>query len=144
MKAERMMPGDIPEVAELEARLFSDAWSLDGIRGSLEQANAACFVVREEKQISAYLLGYWAVDECEIARVGVDETKRRRGLATELLMALKAFCQRKTCTRILLDVRESNRGARCFYEACGFQEDGIRKAFYRDPEEAAVLMSLRV
>ena len=139
-----MAVDDIHQVAELEAQLFKDAWSPNSIRGSLEQANAACFVVRREQQVLAYLLGYWVADECEIARIGVEETMRRRGLASDLIDALKVLCRDKSCTRILLDVRESNEEARRFYEACGFREDGIRKAFYGDPEEAAVLMSLRV
>ena len=51
------------------------------------------------------------------------------------------LAKRKKIRRLLLDVRESNREARAFYEKMAFQEDGIRRGFYQDPPEDAVLMS---
>ena len=55
--------------------------------------------------------------------------------------ALKKQVKDLGCTKVLLDVRESNEAARRFYEKSGFSEDGVRPKFYSDPEEDAVLMS---
>ena len=138
---EKMKPEDIPFVELLEKQLFSDSWSDKGILGTLEQATAACFLAKQDGKDCGYLLGYWAADECEIARIGVKKSFRRQGVATALIRALAQFGLANACTGIFLDVRESNHAARCFYKACGFREDGIRKHFYKDPGESAVLMS---
>lgn len=138
---EKMKPEDIPFVEMLEKQLFTDPWSDKGILGTLEQATAACFLARQEGKACGYLLGYWAADECEIARIGVEKSFRRQGVATALIDALKRLGISNACTGIFLDVREGNCPARSFYKTCGFQEDGIRKHFYQEPEEAAVLMS---
>ena len=52
-----------------------------------------------------------------------------------------AFCEAQQITRIMLEVREGNKAARRFYEKCGFTEDGIRKNYYENPQENAILMS---
>ena len=138
---EKMRPEDIPFVETLEKQLFTDPWSDKGIRGTLEQATATCFLAKQNGKACGYLLGYWSADECEIARIGVEKSARRQGVATALIEALKHFGIANACTGIFLDVREGNHAARCFYKACGFREDGIRKHFYKAPEESAVLMS---
>ena len=58
-----------------------------------------------------------------------------------MMLALENFCEEKGIVNLMLDVRESNEAAIAFYKGCGFVEDGIRKDFYTDPKEDAILMS---
>lgn len=62
-------------------------------------------------------------------------------MGKSLIRTLEEIGKKKQIRRLLLDVRESNREARAFYEKMAFQEDGVRRGFYQDPPEDAVLMS---
>ena len=130
----KMRSEDIPIVAELEKELFSDAWSPGGIEETIRQNHTLCLVAEKNEKIAGYLLVYYVMDECEIARIGVSAKLRRQGAGGLLICRLERFCRENGITRILLDVRESNLGARRFYQYCGFCEDGQRKNFYCDPQ----------
>ena len=76
-----------------------------------------------------------------IARIATAPSMRRQGAAGQMFQELVAFCEEQQITRIMLEVREGNEAARRFYEKCGFTEDGIRKNYYENPQENAILMS---
>ena len=131
-------------VAEIEHQSFSDAWSEKAILETLEQNNSVCFVAEKAGKRVGYLLGYTAVDEVEIARIAVIDEMKRQGVGHALMLALKAWSKEHQIAKVLLDVRESNQAAGAFYAREGFVNDGVRKAFYQDPKEDAVLMSLEI
>ena len=131
-------------VAEIEHQSFSDAWSERAILETLEQNNSVCFVAEKAGKRVGYLLGYTAVDEVEIARIAVIDEMKRQGVGHALMLALKAWSKEHQIAKVLLDVRESNQAAGAFYAREGFVNDGVRKAFYQDPKEDAVLMSLEI
>ncbi len=133
---------EIAGVAVLEAAVFSDAWTEQGIRESASQGQAFVLVAKEEDELFGYCIVYYVLDEAEIARIAVDEKYRGQGVGRMLLDAVTERCRDKGITRLLLDVRESNAGARAFYKAYGFAQDGVRKGFYEAPKEDAVLMSM--
>jgi ribosomal-protein-alanine acetyltransferase len=80
-------------------------------------------------------------DEWEIENLVVDAGSRRRGLASRLLDQLLGYARDQTAKAVRLEVRESNRAARGLYAKWGFRETGRRKNYYRDPEEAALLLT---
>ena len=80
----------------------------------------------------------------EIARIAVIDEMKRQGVGHALMLALKAWSKEHQIAKVLLDVRESNQAAGAFYAREGFINDGVRKAFYQDPKEDAVLMSLEI
>ena len=96
----------------------------------------------EGDTLLGYFLCYYVLDECEIARIAVAESERRRGIGQMLFDYMQQICREKELTRMLLDVRKSNRTAIAFYEKNGFGTDGERKLYYggKNPEDA-VLMS---
>ena len=94
--------------------------------------------------ILGYVIFYYVLDEGEIARIATAPAHRRQGVAARLLEKMRAFSHDKNITRWLLDVRESNESAIHFYEAAGFTRDGVRKNFYANPAEDAILMSCEV
>ena len=150
---QRAQSADISKIADLEKEIFSDAWSEKSLLETWNQKNAEIFIAKntqkgmqEEKkdtyQIAGYVIFYYVLDEGEIARIAVSPAFRRCGTATQIFRKLQEFCGEKEIKKIMLEVRESNEAARAFYKKCGFEEDGIRKNYYEDPKENAVLMSV--
>lgn len=132
---------DAAAIAEMEHQIFSDAWSEKSVLDTMNQKNAVCLTAEKAGRIIGYVLSYTAVDEAEIARIAVAEEFRRQGTARAILRELENVCSNKGVKKLLLDVRESNREARAFYTDMGFQEDGIRRRFYENPQEDGILMS---
>lgn len=132
---------DLPMIADLEREIFSDAWSFKSLEETWNQKNAVIFAAKIEEKIAGYLIFYYVLDEGEIARIATAPAVRRQGAAGHIFRELVSFCEEQQITRIMLEVRESNEAARRFYEKCGFTEDGIRKSYYENPQENAVLMS---
>ena len=132
---------DAAAIAEMEHQIFSDAWSEKSVLDTMNQKNAVCLTAEKAGRIIGYVLSYTAADEAEIARIAVAEEFRRQGTARAILRELENVCSSKGVKKLLLDVRESNREARAFYTDMGFQEDGIRRRFYENPQEDGILMS---
>ena len=132
---------DIKQIAELETRTFSDAWTEKSVRETFEQTQAFITVAEVDGKFAGYCIIYYVMDEAEIARIAISEDVRRQGIGSGLLDYTCEWCREKEVIRLLLDVRESNKGAIAFYETYGFQADGMRKNFYDLPRENAVLMS---
>lgn len=140
----KIIDSDIEQIAELENQIFSDAWTVKGIADTKKQSQAFITVAEEDGKIAGYCIIYYVLDEAEIARIATHEKWRRRGVGRQLLDFTCECCKEKEVERLLLDVRESNEGARAFYETYGFVVDGIRKNFYDMPKEHAVLMSMMI
>lgn len=139
-----MTEQDVVQIAELEKKVFPDAWTSTGIYETFCQNQAFVAVAECDGEITGYCIIYYVMDEGEIARIAVDEKVRRQGVGCGLLDFICECCKIKKVYRLLLDVRESNEGARRFYEQYGFTVDGVRKNFYDQPKENAVLMSKNI
>lgn len=135
----------LEQTAHLEAQIFPDPWSAHEIEATVKQKHTLCAAVREGDTLLGYFLCYYVLDECEIARIAVAKEARRRGIGGMLMEGLKELCREKGITKILLDVRKSNRVAIIFYEKNGFVTDGVRRNYYGGTEpEDAVLMSCAI
>lgn len=141
LKLREMRQEDSARIAELEYEIFPDPWTEAGIKETFLQPHAFIAVAEDEQIIQGYCIIYHVLDEAEIARIAVDVSGRREGIGSRLL----EFCEKLSIERgaeiMLLDVRESNVAARSFYEKQGFCVDGMRKNFYDNPKEHALLMS---
>ena len=148
----------ISEIAALESDIFPDPWSEKSIRDTLENPQARIWAIISRQvppcscdstapehagkpQLLGYVIFYYVLDEGEIARIATTPQHRRQGVAVRLLEKMRAFSYEQNITRWLLDVRISNETAIHFYKAAGFVEDGVRKNFYANPPEDAILMS---
>jgi ribosomal-protein-alanine N-acetyltransferase len=115
------------------------AWSVK----SLEQINLRGelgWVIEDDHKVVGFLVIQSVVAEAELLNLCVAPGKRRAGLAEALLNEAVAELRRDRVDRLFLEVRESNTPAISFYEKHQFRKTGRRPAYYRDPEEAAVLM----
>lgn len=133
---------DLPRIADLELAIFPDAWSLSALQESLHQKSRTWLGgIWLDGLLIGYVIFYHVLDEGEIARIAVDPVYRRKGAAARLLHAVEDFCEEKGIDRLMLEVRKSNVPAISLYREYGFAEDGIRKNYYKNPVEDAVLMS---
>lgn len=131
---------DIPNVAELERECFSMPWSERSLLKEVDNQDSL-FLVKEQKgKVVGYVGMYYVYPEGDITNVAVAKDYRGKGIATELLEQAFLIAGTREITEFTLEVRVSNTAAIRLYERLGFKEEGIRKNFYDNPEEDAVIM----
>ena len=135
---------DLDAVAALEADTFTNPWTRDMLERELRQSDVArVYVVRLPGQPVAAFCACWLVyDELHINTIAVAANLRRQGTATALMSFLLAEGAAHGARRTFLEVRRSNVPAQRLYESLGFKETGIRKNYYTQPEEDALVLSL--
>lgn len=162
----------IDEIAEIESEIFSDAWSAELLRDSFRYDYNHYMVVTSdgeliswsdrtettdseliteragtektdaetgdgEGNIAGYII-YSESDVFELQRIAVRESERRKGLADRLMKKLLEVTE----GRIILEVRSKNLPAIGLYNKYGFSRIGVRKGYYSDPADDAVIMEL--
>lgn len=141
MQIRPMTKEDCAQVAAIEAVSFSVPWSLRAFTDTVEKANFRYFVAEEAGEILGYCGFLYVLDEAEIPNVCVKASARKQGVGKQMMNVLIEEAAKLGMAVLYLEVRESNHGARRLYESLGFVENGIRKNFYEQPTENAVLMS---
>jgi ribosomal-protein-alanine N-acetyltransferase len=134
-----MVAADVPEVAALERRAFSDPWSERALAEELELADRR-YVVACAEGIVGYGGSMILGDEAHVLTLAVDPVRRRRGIATRLLLWLIDEAVGSGVHHLTLEVRVSNEAARGLYERFGFTAAGRRRRYYRD-EDALIMWS---
>jgi len=132
---------DLKAVEALQRRTFSNPWGMDAIRWELENTDVArLFVMRRAGHVIAYCACWLIFDELHINSLAVDEEWRRRGLAVKLLRVVIADAVRAGARSATLEVRRSNDAARGLYEGLGFRVEAVRRDYYQQPREDALLL----
>ena len=116
------------------------SWAERSLEESADSATGVALVSESLGEIRGFVLGRQIGNEAEILNLAILPEKRRRGEGRALLEKALAEFQTRGVRRVFLEVRESNVKAIAFYKKHGFSETGRRKAYYREPEEAALLM----
>lgn len=132
---------DIGQIAELEILCFARPWSEDAIRADLVENRLATYIVAElDGRIVGYI-GFWAVmEECQINNVAVSPLYRRQHIGTVMVDTMVSAVEAAGIKTFTLEVRKSNEAAINLYKNAGFKEEGIRKGYYEDNGEDAVIM----
>lgn len=117
----------------------AEGWSVDSFKSEVEKNNGIVLYIAEKDKIIALISAYTAVGEADITSVAVDPDYRRCGLALKLINSLETLIPDDT-EEIFLEVREFNSAAIALYEKCGFKRISVRKNFYINPVENAVVM----
>ena len=132
---------DIDAIADLEKICFSTPWSRKSIAHELTENRVAIYIVAE---IDGRVVGYggmWhIIDEAHITNVAVMPEFRRKRVASAIITIMIEVSVRKGIHRFTLEVRSSNEAARTLYSSFGFKEAGLRKGYYEDNGEDAVIM----
>jgi ribosomal-protein-alanine N-acetyltransferase len=131
----------IDEVLEIEKLSFSDPWSREMFRSELEVGGGTYARMAErDGRLLGYSLAVLVVDEAHLGNLAVHPDARGAGVGQALLDDLLAVSEKRRATRLTLEVRESNERARKFYYRNGFIDVAIRKNYYRNPVEDAIVM----
>lgn len=140
-----MRESDIPYVAQLESQMFSDPWTEESIHSALKQDYVQSFVAQDlSGAIIGYHIFYTAIDEGDVARIGVAQGCRRLGVGDQLLDYTWNYCIEHEIKRVLLEVRKSNESAILLYKKHEFTSLGYRKGYYQNPLEDGVIMEKQI
>ena len=136
------MPSDteyLKACAELPAQcLPEEAWSFESFLSEAKKPSGYVLAVLDEKQaVKGFLTASCILDSGDLTAIAVSPECRKKGFAGKLLEALFA---KTGSAEIFLEVRESNQNAIALYQKYAFEQVGIRKNFYQNPQENAILM----
>lgn len=139
-----MDENDIDGVLEISNLSFSSPWSRSSYEQELNNSLAQYFVAKLDNKIIGFVGTWIIVDESHITNVAVHPDYRKLGIASKLIEELISYCDSKNCIAYTLEVRAGNKPAISLYEKHGFKIDGVRKEYYQDNKEDALLMWRRV
>lgn len=132
----------IDSVTELEKDCFTIPWTEEMLVAELKSNLAHYFVAEDDGEIIGYA-GMWKIlDEGHITNIAVSPKYRRKGVGQMLLDRLMDFSNEFKLSKLMLEVRKSNDAARLLYSKNGFVKVGVRKKYYADNDEDAILMNL--
>ena len=140
MEIRRSIPADAKEIAAAEAEIFPDPWSEKDITSIISTEGSMCYSVIRDGRLTAYLIGRQIAPEGEIYRIATLPEYRRRGVAYRLLDYAVKTERGRGLESLFLEVREKNTAARGLYTSYGFSEIGVRKGYYKNPTDDAIIM----
>ena len=132
----------VAQVAALETLCFSDPWSEKSVASELENELSLWLVALEGETVAGYIGSQTVMDETDMMNVAVHPDYRKQGIATGLIVGLVEELRRRGSHSLTLEVRASNDAAIRLYRLLDFQEVGLRKNYYRNPKEDALILKL--
>jgi tRNA threonylcarbamoyl adenosine modification protein YeaZ/ribosomal-protein-alanine acetyltransferase len=141
VQVERATVADLPAVAALQQRTFTNPWATDALRWEMEHTDVArLYVARADGAIIGYCACWLVFDELHVNSLAVDAAWRRRGVARAIWARVVAEAAATGARSATLEVRRSNDAARALYEALGFKVEGVRRDYYQNPREDALIL----
>ena len=131
---------DLPAVAELEKLCFSENWSYSILESGIHSPYDVYYVFDQDEKVLGYCNLRVLAGEGEVQRIAVHPDCRRLGIGRKMMDAMVEYAIREGVYAISLEVREGNLAARNLYESYGFAGEAVRKAYYHNPTEDAVIM----
>ena len=131
----------LEQVVEIEKALFSEPWTKEGFFTFLTKENTMFFVVEEKGKILAYCSMQTVLDEGDILNDAVRSDRHKEGIGYFIVDSMLKMAEMIGIHIVHLEVREGNGTARRLYDRLGLKEDGLRRDYYTDPTENAVLMT---
>lgn len=128
------------QIAGIEKKSISQPWSEAAFAAALEDERAITLAAFCGDVLCGFITGVYLLDTADIYSVAVSSEYRQKGVGKRLLEEFFSAVPGEVQT-VNLEVRESNYPAIKLYEKSGFQPVGMRKNFYREPRENAVLMT---
>ncbi|MBN2623267.1 MAG: ribosomal protein S18-alanine N-acetyltransferase [Acidimicrobiales bacterium] len=128
-------------VLRIEQQVYPRPWTFGLFLSEIGQRATRLYVVaRVGSEVVGYAGLFRAVDDAHITTVAVDPAWHRHGIATRMLLALARGAAERGCANLTLEVRMSNSGAQALYQRFGFVPAGVRKGYYPETREDALVM----
>jgi ribosomal-protein-alanine N-acetyltransferase len=141
-----MTEADLEEILAIEEASYRTPWSRRAFESEIRAPHANPLVLGQSDP--AFVIGYvcsWrTMDECHILNVAVHPSFRRMGIASQMIDHLLEICGQEGIRHYFLEVRVSNEGAISLYKNYGFKVCGVRRKYYADTGEDALIMQRRV
>ncbi|MDR2862247.1 MAG: ribosomal protein S18-alanine N-acetyltransferase [Syntrophobacterales bacterium] len=139
---------DLDAIDAMEGESFLSPWPRDIFRKEMQLSFSRSFAAAENKSADNIPVGYiffWIIDqEMQLHRLAVKKTRQRQGIGSLLLQEMINTCRSEGITDGFLEVRASNQNAINLYQKAGFTVAGVRKGYYDDTREDALIMKCTV
>ncbi|HEY3182580.1 MAG TPA: ribosomal protein S18-alanine N-acetyltransferase [Gaiellaceae bacterium] len=132
--------GDLDSIESIEKRAYRTPWSRSMFASELAKPTSICLGAFEGERLMGYTINSRYVDAWHVMNVAVDPEYQRRGVASQLLERLFELTADDERRGYTLEVRVSNQDAIGLYEKLGFEPRGIRRGYYTDNREDALIM----
>ncbi|MGG2056734.1 ribosomal protein S18-alanine N-acetyltransferase [Lysinibacillus pakistanensis] len=138
----KMVSDDVPAVYAIELATFPTPWTLDSFYYEVHENQYAHYVlaIDEEDHIIGFCGMWMVVDAAQITNVAVIESARGRGIGEGLMREAMRIAQQNEMEIMSLEVRVTNTVAQNLYRKLDFQDGGLRKGYYTDNGEDALVM----
>ena len=140
VQVRRLTYSDLPSVLSIERRSFPTPWSLAMFVLELSKPSGICLAIAGERGLVGYLVCSRYADVWHLMNIAVAPELRRHGVATRLMERLFEVTSSDARRGYTLEVRVSNEAAITLYERLGFRARGIRRGYYTDNREDALIM----
>ncbi|HZG72081.1 MAG TPA: ribosomal protein S18-alanine N-acetyltransferase [Chondromyces sp.] len=141
IKFRKMELQDVDKVVEIENSSFAVPWTRESFQNEMFLNRFAIYTIAE---LNGEIIGYcgmWLViDESQITNIALLPEYRGKGYGEQLLRYVMNLAREKGAVVMTLEVRVSNSSAQSLYRKLGFQDGGIRKNYYSDNQEDALVM----
>lgn len=135
-----LLPEDAEGVARVERESFPTPWSREDFWREASN-DFACYIVALDDMEIIGFAGCWiSFEEAQVTNIALTSAQRGRGLGKVLMAKLMRAAAERGAERMTLEVRPSNTPALRLYEGLGFAAIGVRKKYYQDNDEDAILM----
>ena len=126
---EPMCENDLEAVMAIERRIYEFPWTYGNFRDSL-RSGYQCVVYRSREGLVGYAILMVGAGEAHLLNLSIAEAQQRRGHGERLLCYVIGLARANRATRLFLEVRPSNEGARALYVRHGFARIGVRRDYY--------------
>lgn len=140
MMITKMIQCHVPQIAELEKLCFNDPWSENSIASELDNRLSCWLVALDGDLVVGYVGSQTVLGETDMMNIAIHPDYRKQGIATALISALIEALIERNSHSLMLEVRSSNEPAKSLYLKMGFEVVGIRKNYYRNPREDALIL----
>lgn len=134
---------DIEEICALEKSSFPTVWSRDSFLASLKREKKIFLVIRQNETFLGYSLSWIVADELHLLKIAIETDRRKQGLGKILLAETLEQAVENGVLVAWLEVRPTNQAALALYRACGFRAQFVRKDYYTDTREDAIVLVKR-
>src|SRR6266550_2556022 len=140
LRIRRLELRDLDAIDVIEKRAYPTPWSRSMFASELAKPTSICLGAFEGEELVGYVVNSRYVDAWHVMNVAVDPERQRRGVASQLLERLFELTADDERRGYTLEVRVSNQDAIRLYEKLGFEPRGIRRGYYTDNREDALIM----
>lgn len=130
------------EIALLEEKCFSDAWSEKSLNETFEYDYNHLLVEERGGKVVGYIIYSDVQGEAELLRIAVDKKARRQGIGKLLISEMLEELRESDAEKVMLEVRAHNVAAVRLYKSFGFKDIFVRENYYSNPEDDALIFQL--